>query len=327
MQRKYSSPKQTSTKQTAPRERHLTSTAHAPRCEIVRAAWHSASVPISSMTIAWGMWFSTASTMTWCWRSGHATCAYKGCVLVVMCKQRFVFLVLALTTGYMCRQGSGEEHFLLPHIRPLPTCFHVRRCRRHAPFPHTPRHTFCILCASLPLLQPCCSRGAIPHIPHPAPHTLLHPPRVADARVRHVAVAANFVAGVHNHRALGHHVGEHAAHVANGGRLADACERNFLGVGNILRGVTCMQGAHLEPVAVGGGFSVSRAFSEVHGGRGFAVRGALRKAFGGRAADVKVALRRASRTHSGTFGTQFGTFGVGRRQPSYVTHTTVSSGA
>ncbi len=38
-----------------------------PRSAIVRAAWASSSVPISSMTMTWGMWFSTASIITSCW--------------------------------------------------------------------------------------------------------------------------------------------------------------------------------------------------------------------------------------------------------------------
>ena len=35
-----------------------------PRSAIVRAAWASSSVPISSITITSGMWFSTASIIT-----------------------------------------------------------------------------------------------------------------------------------------------------------------------------------------------------------------------------------------------------------------------
>ena len=38
-----------------------------PRSAIVRAAWASSSVPISSMTMTSGMWFSTASIITSCW--------------------------------------------------------------------------------------------------------------------------------------------------------------------------------------------------------------------------------------------------------------------
>ena len=45
-----------------------------PRSAIVRAAAASASVPISSTTITSGMWFSTASIMVRCWRSGEGTC-------------------------------------------------------------------------------------------------------------------------------------------------------------------------------------------------------------------------------------------------------------
>ncbi len=45
-----------------------------PRSAIVRAASASASVPISSMTITSGMWFSTASIITACWSSGYGTC-------------------------------------------------------------------------------------------------------------------------------------------------------------------------------------------------------------------------------------------------------------
>ena len=41
---------------------------------MVRAAIASSSVPISSITITSGMWFSTASIMTWCCNSGFATC-------------------------------------------------------------------------------------------------------------------------------------------------------------------------------------------------------------------------------------------------------------
>ncbi len=45
-----------------------------PRSAIVRAADASCSVPISSMTMTWGMWFSTASIMTSCWSEGVRTC-------------------------------------------------------------------------------------------------------------------------------------------------------------------------------------------------------------------------------------------------------------
>ena len=45
-----------------------------PRSAIVRAAWASSSVPISSMTMTWGMWFSTASIMTSCCIEGVRTC-------------------------------------------------------------------------------------------------------------------------------------------------------------------------------------------------------------------------------------------------------------
>ncbi len=45
-----------------------------PRSAIVRAACASSSVPISSMTMTWGMWFSTASIITSCWRLGVRTC-------------------------------------------------------------------------------------------------------------------------------------------------------------------------------------------------------------------------------------------------------------
>ncbi len=45
-----------------------------PRSAIVRAAWASSSVPISSMTMTWGMWFSTASIITSCWSDGVRTC-------------------------------------------------------------------------------------------------------------------------------------------------------------------------------------------------------------------------------------------------------------
>ncbi len=45
-----------------------------PRSAIVRAAWASSSVPISSMTMTWGMWFSTASIITSCCRAGVRTC-------------------------------------------------------------------------------------------------------------------------------------------------------------------------------------------------------------------------------------------------------------
>ncbi len=43
-----------------------------PRSAMVRAASASSSVPISSMTMTSGMWFSTASIITACWRSGRA---------------------------------------------------------------------------------------------------------------------------------------------------------------------------------------------------------------------------------------------------------------
>mmetsp|Transcript_8349 Transcript_8349/g.22291 ORF Transcript_8349/g.22291 Transcript_8349/m.22291 type:complete len:259 (+) Transcript_8349:1625-2401(+) len=45
-----------------------------PRWAIVRAAAHSASVPISSITTTSGMWFSTASIITRCCSSGSGTC-------------------------------------------------------------------------------------------------------------------------------------------------------------------------------------------------------------------------------------------------------------
>ena len=43
-----------------------------PRSAIVRAACASSSVPISSMTMTWGMWFSTASIITSCCSDGRA---------------------------------------------------------------------------------------------------------------------------------------------------------------------------------------------------------------------------------------------------------------
>ena len=45
-----------------------------PRSAIVRAAGASSSVPISSMTMTWGMWFSTASIITSCCSDGVRTC-------------------------------------------------------------------------------------------------------------------------------------------------------------------------------------------------------------------------------------------------------------
>ena len=45
-----------------------------PRSAIVRAACASSSVPISSMTITSGMWFSTASIITACCLAGLGTC-------------------------------------------------------------------------------------------------------------------------------------------------------------------------------------------------------------------------------------------------------------
>ena len=45
-----------------------------PRSAIVRAACASSSVPISSMTMTSGMWFSTASIITACCRLGVRTC-------------------------------------------------------------------------------------------------------------------------------------------------------------------------------------------------------------------------------------------------------------
>jgi len=45
-----------------------------PRSAMVRAAAASSSVPISSMTMTSGMWFSTASIITACWRLGVGTC-------------------------------------------------------------------------------------------------------------------------------------------------------------------------------------------------------------------------------------------------------------
>ena len=45
-----------------------------PRSAIVRAACASSSVPISSMTMTWGMWFSTASIITSCCSDGVRTC-------------------------------------------------------------------------------------------------------------------------------------------------------------------------------------------------------------------------------------------------------------
>src|SRR3972149_4518292 len=43
-----------------------------PRSAMVRAAAASRSVPISSMMMTSGMWFSTASIITWCWSAGDA---------------------------------------------------------------------------------------------------------------------------------------------------------------------------------------------------------------------------------------------------------------
>mmetsp|Transcript_28889 Transcript_28889/g.85550 ORF Transcript_28889/g.85550 Transcript_28889/m.85550 type:complete len:391 (+) Transcript_28889:929-2101(+) len=45
-----------------------------PRSAMVRHAAASASLPISSTMITSGVWFSTASIITWCWRVGSATC-------------------------------------------------------------------------------------------------------------------------------------------------------------------------------------------------------------------------------------------------------------
>ncbi len=45
-----------------------------PRSAIVRAACASSSVPISSMTMTSGMWFSTASIITACCIAGVDTC-------------------------------------------------------------------------------------------------------------------------------------------------------------------------------------------------------------------------------------------------------------
>ena len=45
-----------------------------PRSAMVRAAAASSSVPISSMTMTSGMWFSTASIITACCRAGVLTC-------------------------------------------------------------------------------------------------------------------------------------------------------------------------------------------------------------------------------------------------------------
>ena len=45
-----------------------------PRSAMVRAACASSSVPISSMTMTWGMWFSTASIITSCCIEGVRTC-------------------------------------------------------------------------------------------------------------------------------------------------------------------------------------------------------------------------------------------------------------
>ena len=45
-----------------------------PRSAMVRAAAASSSVPISSMTMTSGMWFSTASIITSCWSAGVGTC-------------------------------------------------------------------------------------------------------------------------------------------------------------------------------------------------------------------------------------------------------------
>ena len=45
-----------------------------PRSAMVRAAPASSSVPISSMTMTSGMWFSTASIITACWSVGVRTC-------------------------------------------------------------------------------------------------------------------------------------------------------------------------------------------------------------------------------------------------------------
>ena len=50
----------------------------------------------------------------------------------------------------------------------------------------------------------------------------LHPPRVADARVRDVAVAGDLVAGVDHDHALAEVVGQDAGHLAQHRRLADA---------------------------------------------------------------------------------------------------------
>jgi hypothetical protein len=48
-----------------------------PRSAMVRAAAASSSVPISSMTMTWGMWFSTASIITACCFVGVWTCILR----------------------------------------------------------------------------------------------------------------------------------------------------------------------------------------------------------------------------------------------------------
>ncbi len=50
-----------------------------PRSAIVRAAWASSAVPISSITITSGMWFSTASIITACCMVGVVTCIRRAC--------------------------------------------------------------------------------------------------------------------------------------------------------------------------------------------------------------------------------------------------------
>ena len=94
-----------------------------PRSAIVRAACASSSVPISSMTMTWGMWFSTASIITSCCRLGVRTCIRRafpiaGCGMSP--SPAISFEVSTTTTRLPCSSASTRAASRSMVVLPMP---------------------------------------------------------------------------------------------------------------------------------------------------------------------------------------------------------------
>ncbi len=94
-----------------------------PRSAIVRAAWASSSVPISSMTMTCGMWFSTASIITSCWSDGVRTCIRRalpmaGCGMSP--SPAISFEVSTTTTRLRCSSASTRAASRSIVVLPMP---------------------------------------------------------------------------------------------------------------------------------------------------------------------------------------------------------------